>query len=347
MKLHVRLILLAIGLGLASLIFAQIGIDTLLQHLATAGWVLLPACAAWGLVYTLSTWAWRATLPAQPGRPTFGRAWAINVTCFGLNFLTPVIALGGEAYRAATVAPWLGRGRAVGSVVQYRLLHSLAHVLFVLSALLPGALLLPATGRMFGVLGLTALLGGALTWFLVRRHQEGVLEASLDLLLALPLIRRLCRPLATKRDALRMMDRQIITLYHEHPAEFRRALGLEYLSRFVMAFELALIIWSLGLGWRIGEAFVAGALFTVITNLMFFIPFEAGTREGGLLVAFSLLGLGGEHGVVAALVTRLREIFWALAGLGLLWAGGPAVEPAEAVPPPSAARSPDTTPSAG
>jgi len=113
-KLHVRLILLAIGLGLASLIFAQIGIDTLLQHLATAGWVLLPACAAWGLVYTLSTWAWRATLPAQPGRPTFGRAWAINVTCFGLNFLTPVIALGGEAYRAATVAPWLGRGRAVG-----------------------------------------------------------------------------------------------------------------------------------------------------------------------------------------------------------------------------------------
>jgi hypothetical protein len=164
--------------------------------------------------------------------------------------------------------------------------------------------------------------GGLLTWFLVRRHQEGILEAGLDLLLAIPGVRRLAAPLTAKRSTLRALDLQITTIYHQHPSAFWRALGIEYTARCIMAMELAVIFWGLGLGPRPVTALVAAALTTTIMNMVFFLPFELGSREGGLFLVFGLLGLGAEYGVFAAVVTRLRELVWTLIGLGFLWLSG-------------------------
>lgn len=339
MSFRLRLILSLVGFALAAAIIAHAGIDWLLGQLVATGWLLVPVVLVWVLVYGLSALAWRATLAPLPRRPGFWRLYAISIASFSLNNVTPVLGVGGEAYRAAAVAPWLGRREAVGSVVQYRLLHSLAHMLFVLTALIPGVLLLPSTPLALAILGLMGVFGAVVAWFLHRRHQEGILEAGLDLLLAIPGIRRFARPLEPRRESLRAMDTQITTVYHQHPGAFWRALGVEYLSRCSMSFELMLVLYGLGLGFRPGEAFVALALYTSISNLFFYIPMELGAREGGLFLVFSLLGLGAEHGVFASIVTRLREMVWTLIGVALIWAGGgalPQPDPVTGIAPPAA-----------
>jgi uncharacterized protein (TIRG00374 family) len=322
MSLRLRLVLFAVGLALAALIVSQVGLATLVMHLRAAGWLLLPIAVVWALVYTCDACAWYTILGPEASRPGFLRTWAINVTSFTLNYIIPSGGMGGEGYRAYTLTPWLGQRRAVSVVVQFRLMHSLAHMLFVLVALIPGLFLLPRTVPGVLVFFMTGMFGGMVAWFLHRRHQEGILEAGLDLLLAIPGVRRLARRLEPRRATLRAMDEQITTLYHEHPGRFWAALGIEFGGRCVMSLELALIFWGLGLGIRIPEAFLASALVTTVINLFFFLPLELGAREGGLYLVFALLGLGAEHGVFAAVVTRLRELVWAGIGLSLLWLQG-------------------------
>jgi uncharacterized protein (TIRG00374 family) len=336
MSLRLRLILFTVGLALAGLIVRKVGVHALLEHVHTIGWLIIPVVLVWGLVYTLNASGWYTMLGVEAVRPPFRRLWAINISSFTLNFITPVGGLGGEGYRIYMLSRWLGQKRALASAVQFRLMHSLAHMLFVLVSLIPALWFLPKNLPGMAVLVLTGIFGAVVAWFLHRRHQEGILEAGLDLLLAIPLVRRLARRLEAKRASLREMDDQITTLYHEHPALFFRALALEFFSRCSMSLELALILWGLGLGVRIPEAFVAAALSTTIINLFFFLPLELGAREGGLYLVFSLLGLGGEHGIYAAVVTRLRELCWSVVGLSLIWVqGGHIPKPGEVPSPPA------------
>ena len=325
MSLKVRFALFCLGLALASVVVLNVGPGVIWQHLHRTGWLLLPVSLVWGVVYSFNAAAWYSMLSMERARPGPFRAWAISVSTFALNYVAPAAGLAGEGYRALSVAPWLGRQRALGSVVQYRLLFSLAHMLFVFSAVLPAIFLLPHTLPILSLLIGTAVGVAVVIWFLIRRHHEGILEAGLDLLLLIPGIRRLARRLERRREKLRELDLQVTTLYREHPGVFWRAIGLEYLARCVMPFELALIFWGLGLGARIPEAFLATALSTAILNLLFFLPFELGAREGGMYLVFTLLGFGADYGVFAAVVTRLRELVWTTIGLLLLWAHGDSV----------------------
>jgi hypothetical protein len=314
-----------VGLALATVVVLHVGAAAIWHHLLDTGWLLLPVSLVWGVVYTLNATAWYGMLGLEPSHPGPLRTWTINASSFALNYIAPAAGLAGEGYRALAVAPWLGRQRAFGSVVQYRLLFSLAHMLFVIVALIPGIFLLPHTLPAISLLLATALGVAGVIWFLIRRHHEGILEASLDLLLLIPGVRRLARRLETRREKLRELDLQVTTLYREHPRVFWRAIGLEFLARCVMPFELVVIFWGVGLGIRIPEAFLASALSTALLNIFFFLPFELGAREGGLFLVFSLLGLGAEHGVFAAVVTRLRELVWTVIGLVLLWVRGETV----------------------
>lgn len=54
---------------------------------------------------------------------------------FAINFITPVVNAGGEPYRAAALAAWLGTRRAAGSVLQYALLHAISSLLMWLTAI--------------------------------------------------------------------------------------------------------------------------------------------------------------------------------------------------------------------
>jgi hypothetical protein len=63
------------------------------------------------------------------------------------------------------------------------------------------------------------------------------------------------------------------------------------------------------------QAFVMGSFGTLIVNIIFFVPLEAGVKEGSFYFIFQMLGLDPKLGVFAAIVQRLREFAWIFLGL--------------------------------
>ena len=96
-------------------------------------------------------------------------------------------------------------------------------------------------------------------------------------------------------------------------------MGLEYLSRCIFMVELVLIAASLGVHLGYLRAFAIGGLEALLGNVLFFVPFELGAREGSYYVLFGLFGLDPQLGVYTSIVSRLRDFTWIGVGLGLIW----------------------------
>src|SRR5256886_7902623 len=220
--------------------------------------------------------------------PPFWRAYAITVAGFGLNFRTPMVNVGGEPFKIAAVAPWLGLRRAAGSVVLYQMLHTLGMLLSFLAAVVLGALLLPPYAAMRASLALAFVVLAALVLLLLTGHRHGGLERLLDLLHRIPLVDRLARRLEPKRATLAQMDEQITEFYHRRPRRFVQALALEYLSRSIFMLEYVLIAMGVGLNITFAQAYVIGGVSSLVPETLFLLAFSIGGKGGSLYLVFQL-----------------------------------------------------------
>src|SRR5260221_13482356 len=227
-----------------------------------------------------------------------------------MNFVTLLANVGGELYRAAGSAPGVGGLRAAGAVVVHTMPRCWSFFLGGLTALALGLVLLPHTPVVVALLLGGMVGGGALAVLLLTAYRRGLLERLLDVLLRVPGIRRLALRLEARRPELAAADRQIRDFYHRQPGHFVQALLLEYASRCLFTLELCLIGLGVGVPIAYPKAFVIGGLEALITNLLFFVPYEVGTRESATLLLFRLLGYAPGLGLFAALVSRLRDVLW-------------------------------------
>src|SRR5256886_1245539 len=211
-------------------------------------------------------------MPDEPVRPPFWRAYAITVAGFSLNFVTPMVNVGGEPFKIAAAARWLGVRRAAGSVVIYQVLHTLGMLLSFLTAIVLGLLLLPPHPALRAGLVVAFVVLALLCWLLLTGHRRGVLERALDLIHRLPLVHRLARRLESQRATLVQMDAQMTEFYHKRPRRFFQALLLEYLSRSIFMLEYVLI--GLGVGLRITylQAYAIGGRSPPLPQTMLFSP---------------------------------------------------------------------------
>lgn len=318
MSRKLRAGLFVLGAAVFAYLVAQIGAGRLADDAAQTGWLFVPIVSLYALVYACSALAWRLTMTNEPTRPSFWRTYSILVSAGAMNFLTPVVNMGGEPYRIAALTPWLGQRRAAGSVILHRMLHSLSYVLVWLTALGLGFAMLPpphgVAATVLLVVTATVLVG--LIALLLFGHRRGVLERVLDWMHHVPVVRRLAAVLELRRAVLVEVDRQITDFYHRHPRRFIQAVGLEYLSRCIFMVELVLIAASLGLHLGYFRAFAIGGLEALLGNVLFFVPFELGAREGSFLALFSLFGMDPQLGLYTSIVSRVRDFAWI--GLGLL-----------------------------
>src|SRR5260370_8743186 len=114
-----------------------------------------------------------------PRRPPFWRTWAITVSSFALNFMPPLVNVGGEPFKIAAVAPWLGLRRAAGSAVLYPMLHTFGLLLSFLTAPLLGLAFLPPTPAILAPLSLAVCRPPVLSVRLFTGHRPDRLEPAL------------------------------------------------------------------------------------------------------------------------------------------------------------------------
>src|SRR5256714_14211824 len=238
-------------------------------------------------------------------KPPFLRTYAMTIAAGAINFLTPVINAGGEPFRIAAAAAWLGKRRAAGSVILHRMLHSLAYVLVWLTAVILALFFLPrdTPGIVFVLLAAASvvLLGViALFLFVLRR---GMLQRILGWMHRVPLVRRLAVVLEPRRALLIELDQQIIDFYHLHTRRFLQALALEYVSRSIFMLELTLVASSLGLSLGYWRAFSIARPGTPLRHGLFFLPFWPGSPEGAVFLLVKLFGLGPQIGRYSPVVS--------------------------------------------
>ena len=324
MTRSIQIALFVLGAAVFGYLVSRIGLGQLAADAANTGFMFVPIVLLYALVYACSAGAWQLTM-GDSQRPSYWRTYAVTIAAGALNFLTPMINAGGEPFRAAALAPWLGKRRAAGSVILHRMVNSLAYVLVWFTAVVLAFALLPreTPAIVLIVLTIAGLVLLAIIGLFLSAHRSGVLERLLDVLQRLPFIRRLAALIEPKRSILAELDQQITDFYHRSPGRFVQAILLEYLGRCIFMFEILLIVASLG--YHIGylRAFTIGGLEAVAGNVLFLIPFELGAREGAYYLLFQLFGLDPQLGLYTSIVGRVRDFAWIAAGLLLILAIGP------------------------
>ena len=250
-----------------------------------------------------------------PGRPGFWHTVAISSVTYAVNLITPFLQAGGELLRVSAMTPYLGAGRATGSTIAYYMLHAISNMLIWLAGIVALLLWVPLSVPLviaFTVAG-AAIVG--LIAFMFARHQYGVVAPVLRLVRAVPLVRRLARPLEKHQARIEELDAVITGFYHESPRRFLLALGIDTLGRLIAIGEYWLAAWAIGVVLSPAQSLIIAAVGALVVNVIFFVPLEVGVKEGGLFAVFQLLGLDPVLGVFAAIVQRLREFVWIAIGL--------------------------------
>ena len=292
---------------------------TLWDGLRASAWVVAALIPLWAAVYLLNAIAWRMLTSEGGSAIGLPRALLVTVVAFAVNYSTPLLSFGGEPLKVIAATRALGRPRAVGSIVAFRLLHALAHVICFLFALVPALILLPHTP-----LTITLILGvGAglvlITTFLFSRHREGLALSLLHLLRRLPLLKRLALRLEPRAAMLHEIDTHVTSIYKSNPRRFYAALGVEIVARLLSLAEYWVILYGMGLGVDPLKAFVVASFSSLVVNALIFVPFELGTKEGAVYLMFGWLGIAPALGLAAALLSRLRELLWIAIGWAMIW----------------------------
>src|SRR5437879_7049408 len=194
MSRTLRLALFLLGVAVFGYLVAQIGVGQLLSDAGRTGFMFVPIVLLYALVYACSARAWQLTMGGgESNRPSFWRTYAVTISAGALNFLTPVVNAGGEPFRVAALAPWLGTRRAAGSVILHRMLHSFAYVLVWFTAIVLAFALLPreAPAIALVLLGCAGIALVAIIALFISAHRSGMLERLLDWMNRIPLVRRL------------------------------------------------------------------------------------------------------------------------------------------------------------
>lgn len=331
MKTKLRNVFLAIGIVAVAVMLATSDMSyvALWQHVQSAGCWFWAAVLLWIPIYLLNAWSWYLIIHdgKQGPRVSFLRVFKYTVSGYALNYVTPVGVLGGEPYRIMELSSHVGGARASSSVILYAMMHIFSHFCFWLFSLFLFVLLYAHIVNWS--LFLLLLLAGAFCllgiWFFMKGYRHGMAVHTLQLLSRWPLVdRSIGRLVAKNRQNLEQVDRQIAELHAQRRSTFYVSLFLEFLARVVGCLELLFILYMLpseqcAIGFA--DCILMQAFMSLFANLLFFIPLEMGTREGGFALVAGQLSMPPAYGVLTGLVTRVRELLWIAVGLLLMKVG--------------------------
>ena len=317
-----RWIFLAIGIALFSYLVYNFGVQKIVEMIGKTRWWFLAIIGVWGVTYICNTISFSLILGEERHRVGFFRLWGLVVSGYAINYITPFVNVGGEPYRIMVLKQFLGTHRAISATILYKMINVLSHFFFLIVGIMAITLSTTLSTSFALILGVALLIILSLIVFFFSHHQRGIFELLLRWLSRRKWLSRMSKKLTAQEESLLQIDHQITELYRLRRPSFYGALASDLLGRMVASLEFYFILHAVGFHLSLWHAFYINAAASLLLNLVFFIPFELGSREGSLYLVINTLSIPAQIGIYIALVSRIREFFWILIGLVLSWIFG-------------------------
>jgi len=337
MKFRYRLIFFALGIGGIVLMawqnnwFMDTDWGTLFSPRILG--LLAAIIAVWIVIYFLHAFSYKLILCEDSKKVKLHSMMRICAAGFALNNVTPAGLVGGEPYRIMALKRYVSVERAASSTLTFSILYAIGHFMLWITGIV-----LFAVYMIFGfgydapswVIILLSVSGGVLFllvlgFFIFKKI--GFAYPTMRFLAKIPLVRRKLKPYVEKhKDSYVEIDDNI-RAFRAKTWRFISVVALQYSTRLLEALEYFLILYyfvpaSVSVNFFDGLLIMSTA--SLMGNLLFFIPMQAGSRELGTSMALDIvIGTAGREAVLAPLgiVYRFRELIFIVVGIVLVLLG--------------------------
>jgi uncharacterized membrane protein YbhN (UPF0104 family) len=317
-----KAIFLLIGIATLGYMIHVIGLEVIWYNIRKTGYWFFPIIGIWFVVYILNALAFKIIIhePQLEGSDIpFLTVLRITISGYAINYITPFVALGGEPYRIMELKKFVGTNKATSSVLLYGLMHMFSHLIFWLLSIILIVLVVPLDNTLLIGCGIAFIIGILVMLWFLKVYKNGFTVSTFKLFQRIPYVRRWARPFAEAKSAsLIEIDEQIRILYTERKTAFYNSLILEILARVVTCLEIYFAALAIGLNMSFLDSLIISSASSLFANLIFFLPMQLGTREGGLVLALKSMRYRGDSGIFIGLITRVRELVWIAIGLMLI-----------------------------
>lgn len=296
-------------------------------------WLLVSIIAVWVVIYFLHAISYKLILCEDSKNVKMHSMMRICAAGFALNNVTPAGLVGGEPYRIMALKRYVSVERAASSTLTFSIMYAVGHFLLWVTGIL-----------MFGIyhfFGHTApvwvsiLLGisGGVLFLLVLGFfifkKIGFAYPAMRLLAKIPVVKKKLQPYVEKHKESYIEIDDNIRAFRNKTWRFIGVLLLQYTTRLLEALEYFLILFyfvnPLGIQVNFFDGLLIMSTASLMGNLLFIIPMQAGSRELGTQMALSFvlgpealeMGLLGPVGIVY----RFREILFIVTGIILVLTG--------------------------
>lgn len=326
-KKYYKYIFLLIGLvGIAVMIISSnpqnIEWDS---FLSTDFIILLAECfGVWLVIYVLHTLTYKLILKEESKKIDFPHLFKITMTGFALNNVTPAGLVGGEPYRIMELKKYCSTEKSASATFSFTILYAAGHLLLWDVGVITYICLGMPGGTAVDILLLVTGGFNLIATFCLVFLRVNMVYPVMRFLTKLPLIGKKIAPLVErKKDTFIEID-NLINEFHRDWLRFFAVLFIQLATRLLEAFEYFLIIkfFLNGIGaypnFNYFEGLMVMATCSLIGNLIFIIPMQAGAREGGMAIALHFLfddGVVSSIAVPVGIVYRFRETVCTLIGI--------------------------------
>ena len=281
--------------------------------------LLIGLLALWAVIYAVHAAAFRLVMGEAGKNVSRTALYKLCVTGFALNNVTPAGLVGGEPYRILELKNYMSTDKATYSTISFSLMYVIGHVLLWLTG---AVLYFLIGGPGEGVVSVILIISAAVmlafcVYFFTFRHRALVTPA-LRFFSKFPLIGKRVTKIAENRAELfAEVDRCYAEFYEDKKNVFKVIL-LEYGARILESLEYFLIFLYLGKNAHFGGGILILSLASLIGNLLFMIPMQAGTREGGMAIATAKLWIDPGTTLMGGLIYRIRDLICTTIGILLI-----------------------------
>ena len=281
--------------------------------------LLLGLLLLWAVIYAVHAAAFRLVMGEAGKNVSRLSLYRLCMTGFALNNVTPAGLVGGEPYRILELKNYMSTDKATYSTISFSLMYVIGHVLLWLTGTV---LYFVIGGPGEGVVTVILIISAAVmlafcAYFFTFRHRA-LITPVFRFFSKLPLVGKKASSIAKNRAALfEEVDRCYAEFYEDKKNVFKVIL-LEYGARILESLEYFLIFLYLGKNVHIGGGILILSLASLIGNLLFMIPMQAGTREGGMAIAAAKLWIDPGTTLMGGLIYRIRDLICTTAGILLI-----------------------------